>query len=901
MSSAVAPNESCGCCKGLAVVTPAEVSNAPGLDAVLYRVGRHSQFKRSMLAGLSLSRSAALRQLTARGDDDFAIALIDAWATVADVLTFYQERYANESYVRTATERRSLLELARAIGYELRPGVAVDVDLAFTIDGSPGSPAEATIPIGTRGQSVPGPGELAQTFETVEAISARAAWNDMKVRLGTRIPLTIGLDHLYLAGVETGLRKGDLLLVVTEDTDDALIKTVTSVETQSEVPAQPPGALQPPVAPRPARTLVGLDPADPTPNPPLTFSFPSFSSGRSDATEKYLGIGQISSGDFMVASFYENFYINQIFMNIAATQPPPPSVRTFRVRAPLFGHNAPPLATLPSDIRPTGRDTSWADNDLAAWLAGQAGEVGAPPDDNTIFLDSSYPSIVKGSYIVLIDGTGDSWDLFQVLKAADVSAADFAITGRVTQLTLNKTIPAFGIRSTVVYAQSEELAVTLEPDDSPVESTSIDLATWVDGLYEGQRLIVCGELIDNLGNRACEVATIDTITAVVEEGGGFARITFKEGLTNSYVRPTVSVFGNVAKATHGESKAEVLGSGDASQSYQRFPLRQPPLTQVRAKSASGRASTLSVYVNKVRWHEVLSLFGSGPTDRVYVTRTDNDGKTVVQFGDGLTGARVTSGIENVEAAYRSGIGLDALVKRGQVSLLLTRPSGVTGVVNPMDANGGEDPEVLEDAKRNAPLTVVSLDRIVSLRDFEDFTRAYTGIAKALATWTWDGHTRGVFITVAGPRGAEIPAKSNTEIALIGAIREAGDPKVPVRVASYQPRYFLIGAAVRIHPDYQRDVVIAAVDKALHERFSFESREFGQPVTQGEVIAAIQRVPGIVSVDLNVLDLTDPDSTAAPILQPHLTAALPEAGASGVPTPAELLMLDPRPVELEVLA
>ena len=59
-----------------------------------------------------------------RDDDDFSIALLDAWATVADVLTFYQERIANEAYLRTATERLSVLELARLIGYQLRPGVA---------------------------------------------------------------------------------------------------------------------------------------------------------------------------------------------------------------------------------------------------------------------------------------------------------------------------------------------------------------------------------------------------------------------------------------------------------------------------------------------------------------------------------------------------------------------------------------------------------------------------------------------------------------------------------------------------------------------------------------------------------------------------------------------------------
>ena len=77
----------------------------------------------SLLAG-AVGRATTRRCAGSRpaSDDDLAIALLDAWATVADVLTFYQERIANEGFLRTATERRSVLELARAIGYELEPG-----------------------------------------------------------------------------------------------------------------------------------------------------------------------------------------------------------------------------------------------------------------------------------------------------------------------------------------------------------------------------------------------------------------------------------------------------------------------------------------------------------------------------------------------------------------------------------------------------------------------------------------------------------------------------------------------------------------------------------------------------------------------------------------------------------
>src|SRR6059058_4283688 len=148
-------NELCGCCEGIERLTPIAIVNRPGLDALVYRVGTHASFLETMLARLSASDFPELRGLTIRSADDPSIALLDAWATVADVLTFYQERIANEGYLRTATDRRSILELARLVGYELQPGVAASVYLAYTLE--PGK--AVTIQVGNRAQSVPGPGE----------------------------------------------------------------------------------------------------------------------------------------------------------------------------------------------------------------------------------------------------------------------------------------------------------------------------------------------------------------------------------------------------------------------------------------------------------------------------------------------------------------------------------------------------------------------------------------------------------------------------------------------------------------------------------------------------------------------------------------------------------------------
>jgi len=206
----------CGCCEGIEAVTPLPTANRPGLTALSYRIGTHATFLETMKARLSSSKYPKLAQLTNRETGDFSLAIMDAWATVADVLTFYQERIANEGFLRTATERRSVLELGRLVGYQPRPGVASSVYLAYTIDDN--FKKETIIPKGARSQSIPGPGEMPQSFETSEDLKARAQWNNLKPRM-TRPQTQASVlkdpkgPRIYLKGISTNLKPNDQLLI----------------------------------------------------------------------------------------------------------------------------------------------------------------------------------------------------------------------------------------------------------------------------------------------------------------------------------------------------------------------------------------------------------------------------------------------------------------------------------------------------------------------------------------------------------------------------------------------------------------------------------------------------------------------------------------------------------------
>src|SRR5690554_981820 len=199
------------CCEGLSYLTPVSEENIPGLSTLIYRVGTHGKFKSSMLRGIA--SKPVLDNLKTREDDDASIALLDGWATVLDILTFYQERIINEGFLHTAVERRSVLELARHISYKLNPGVAAGTFMAFTMDEAVGAPTEATIPSGTKIQSIPGQDELPQVFETTEEILAKKEYNAIRPRLSQPQKLSTSMKSAVVKGTNLNIKKGDVVML----------------------------------------------------------------------------------------------------------------------------------------------------------------------------------------------------------------------------------------------------------------------------------------------------------------------------------------------------------------------------------------------------------------------------------------------------------------------------------------------------------------------------------------------------------------------------------------------------------------------------------------------------------------------------------------------------------------
>jgi len=71
----------------------------------------------------------------ARDAQDLGVMWLEMWAYVSDVLAFYDERIANESYLRTAQRRPSLRRHVELLGYLPKPGIAGSVVLALEAEG----------------------------------------------------------------------------------------------------------------------------------------------------------------------------------------------------------------------------------------------------------------------------------------------------------------------------------------------------------------------------------------------------------------------------------------------------------------------------------------------------------------------------------------------------------------------------------------------------------------------------------------------------------------------------------------------------------------------------------------------------------------------------------------------
>jgi predicted phage baseplate assembly protein len=750
-------DEGCACCT-VPKLTP--VANRSGLRSLSRRVGTFATFRARILRSIPDVASAValdaavesrpigmvppespLARWTARTPDDVGVALVEAAALELDVLTFYQERIANEMYLRTALEDDSIDAMLDLIGYEISPAVTASTTLVFEVEPE----RTVTVPAWSRVQSVPRDGEQPQTFETTVALTAVGAWNAMRPKPGTtKLAMNAATKRVRFEQ-PVHLRAGDTVLVGVPD--NAVQRRVTAVDADKD------------------DTTVSLD-------------------------------GTITEHPKM-----------RIWPVIDSTQ--------------AYG------ADLPTSAVHTYKDAT------GSWVSKQEHRLGATKGGGkTLFLDR----IVEPNGLVRHVATtadGGTWRVRSVAGSAPTSRGTGPLERTVTAVTLKKKLT-----NVAAGAPVHRLGAALRPRTS-IPATILKAGTSTLTVTADLTMMKPGREVLVRDRRGAHVATVKHI-------GAAGTLELQPALPRSFDVATTVVHGNVVRARHGESvDAEVIGDGDPTAERQEFALRRGPVAWYRdGASPQGVTPDVEVRVDDVRWPWVSKRVVE-PSNRSRFVLDETGDKSLVQIGTAAGGAAARRGTRNVVADYRVGGGTDGNVPSDSLKTALDRPPALRSVTNPIGAEGGSDRETAAHARAAAPAALRATGRIVSLRDFEHAALDQTGVAKAVATWTWSGRHRVVHLTVAGDDGAALSSDALTELHRF--LDRQRDDRRPLRIDNYVRVPIRLRLEVTADDRVLPDVVVADVLDAIDDVLGFDEIDFGAPVDASVISRRLHEIDAVLGV------------------------------------------------------
>ncbi len=805
-------------------VFPRPIANRPGLPRIAYRIGRYADFVEAMLR--AIDAAPELSAWTHRQADDPGIALIEGAAILGDILTFYQEHYANEAYLRTAAWRESIAELVRLTGYRLAPGIGGRATLAFEVRGA----QPVTI---RRGFGVKAELEAPDTpadFQTEEALTAWPHLGRFHLYRPRAYPPTIsaGAAMVELASpAGFVLKAGERLMLLPEEPAWTTSgSTLTAQQAPQVVKVKT-------VTQRLDRTLVEID-------PPLPEAWTRpVSAYRINRSFRHLGqnapaktITNVTSGGTITGAresdtrFLRHVYAGHDCSNTSAS------------------------IDLPAELLP---------------------------------LDAEVPDLQPGMRVVVQtrvskSGVSTPVALTVVRSVAAIEARTLSfgnLNGPSTLLTLDAPLvrhamsgsPESDVRDYRVHEVTSPPLVLGPLNDPPsgAFASGTDALHFHGSALEAQALAGRRLYLSHADGRSVELVCTEAASdsaAATDAAPAMWRLTF-DRTPAPFVRadfdedtPSVTVFGNLVDATQGKTEREaVLGNGDHRASWQTFALPKSPLTYFLSPNAvPPHAPELEIRVGGRVWTRVDAFYGHGADETIYVVREDAEGRSFVQFGDGETGARLPSGVGNVVAVYRTGVGAYGALEPGKTPSSAERPPGFDKVTIAGIVSGGAQPEDGGKAREAAPGKVQSLGRLVSLRDYETETLAIPGVVAAQAAWDLHAGVPAVILRVLLEAGREAEFDA-VRAAIAHAQRCRGPDRFALVVEQALPRYVFCDLAYARDPSYLQEDVEAALRATLglagdgaSERsglFGLRARHLGEREYASRIEGRAQNVAGVL--------------------------------------------------------
>lgn len=305
------------------------------------------------------------------------------------------------------------------------------------------------------------------------------------------------------------------------------------------------------------------------------------------------------------------------------------------------------------------------------------------------------------------------------------------------------------------------------------------------------------------------------------------------------------IAGNVVPAGHGESRpAKTLGSGDATLSGQSFVLDEDEVSFVAdSTQPRGVRAAVDVVVEGRTWQQVATLRDSEPTDAHYAVRMTEEGHLRIEFGDGRRGRRLPTGANNVRVRFRVGTGLAGNLAAGSIDKPIRPHARVASIRQPLPATGGNDQEPVSSMRENAPASLLTLDRAVSLSDFGLLAARQASVwqARAFALPTGANRHESVEVVVVPAGGG---ALGDLGARLRGVLNAHALPGVEILVSAAEIVALDLDVTVRVRSaEYEPEDVLETLRSALLDAFSLR-RRLGQDLFLGEVYEVVEEVPGV---------------------------------------------------------
>ncbi len=853
-------------------VFPRTIFNRPALDRIDYRIGAYTRLRRHLLD--QLNKSLTLEAWTHRGADDPGIALLEGAAMVGDILTFYQDLYANEAFLRTADWRESVADLVRLLGYRLAPGVGGDATFALKVRGT----ETVTVPKGFGFKAQLTDQDDAAEFESTAEVTACPHLSEFYLYdpPGTAPDIAEGDNRLELRSVGSKndidslaaqkINPGDRLMLVPDGAvfnkdgvdyspqDKAEIVIVSKVET---------------ILNRVILTFEGTL----TANRGQTVSayvidrtFRHFGYNAARKVYNYDGIDVTAANTISRRRMDTTFSAGDSYSQLSALEMP--------------------------------LDQEIGDLALGGKLICQGiADIDVTGDATVIRRTSLRFTVVKTIEDVLVDTLrwGNTEGAAALVKLKNRLIANTRFTNQKMHIRRTRFHEAIGPRLTLGAVTQWR---TGNFDDGLLQFFgTYDQARALAGrhvllVHTGSRIVQAAKINSRLSDfrtqRENPLSSRDKTHEWMwdvrfNEAPQFNRQDFAP------VDPKVAVYGNLVDADQGKTEKEaLLGSGDHREAFQTFAIPKAPMTYLLAESQTpAQVPELKVYVQGLLWQRVGTFFGSRPDDRVYVVREDDDGKSWVQFGDGKTGARLPSGIGNVKALYRTGVGAGGSMKTGTKPQATGKLKELEAVLLPGQVVGGDDAEGAENARVAAPGKIQSLGRLVGLADYEAEILALPGVIKVRADWGAAGGRPRIGVVVLTKDGSQ-PALEKVAGILNTYNRCRGPARFPITVDPGYFHYVYLSLRVGYRADRRKKDLEIAIKNALgmtgeegrgikndEGLFAMPARSFGGAVHGSQIIAAVQQVPGITWVivdDAQALDERDPPETDPTRLDKPATAS-----------------------------